>query len=118
MTEYIYSLWLILFTKYVVDTTKYNIIKNISLTSGENNAGTISITNCSNGNEIIFNLDNLVADTISDTIILNHGIRYKVSIKRTNGSNSEIMIFNNILFESSNSDITYTEVDHITGTKY
>ena len=50
--------------------------------------------------------------------ILNHGIRYKVSIKRTNGSNFETMIFNNISFEPSNSDITYTEVDHITGTKY
>lgn len=100
------------------DNGIYNIIKNISLTSGENNAGTISITNCSNGNESIFNLNNLVTDTISDTIILNHGIRYKISIKRTNGSNSETMIFNNISFEPNNSDITYTEVDHITGTRY
>lgn len=100
------------------DSGIYNISKSISTGTDTINTGKITITNCTNGEKYIFELENLAIDDIEETIVLINGFRYKIEIERingnTSGNNQTSMIFNKISFELNNQDVTYTEVDHIT----
>ena len=103
------------------DSGMYNISKSISTGTDTINTGRITITNCVNGEKHIFELENLAIDDIEESVALINGFRYKIEIERINGNTtngSTSIIFNKISFELSNTDVTYTEVDHITAKQY
>lgn len=100
----------------------YQISKSLSAGTESAAAGTIKITNCVNGQNNTFILDNLTSDDITETISLIKGFRYRIEIKRTSGNASATSAtaikFNKFFFEISTTDVTYTEVDHITAKQY
>lgn len=110
------------YTEFIWDdeTGIYNIDKTISIGSDTNNAGKITIKDCTNSKNYEFILNNIASDSIDDTILLINGHRYNLKIERTDGSSStqNAITFNKISFEPNLSDITYTQVDHITATQY
>lgn len=97
----------------------YNLIPSIGLGSDTYTDGSIFITDCATSQTTEYTIDNLSTETISD-LFLHKGTRYRVKISRANGDSNTTtaMTFNSIHFEPSNSDITYTEADHITAKKY
>lgn len=97
------------------DSGAYNILKNISVSSDDINAGELIITNCINKNKQTFNLAN---ESTIEPVLLAKGVRYSVKIVKPANSNSETTIFTNIYFEPSDFQATYTEVDHITAKNY
>ena len=108
------------YTEFIWDdeTGIYNIDKTISIGSDTNNAGKITIKDCTNSKNYEFILNNIASDSIDDTILLINGHRYNLKIERTDGSSStqNAITFSKISFEPNLSDITYTQVDHITAT--
>ena len=110
------------YTEFIWDdeTGIYNIDKTISIGSDTNNTGKITIKDCTNSQNYEFILNNIASDSIDNTILLINGHRYNLKIERTDGSSStqNAITFNKISFEPNLSDITYTQVDHITATQY
>ena len=100
------------------ETGIFNLRKSISAGTDSNASGKIILTNCTNSAQQIFELNNLASDEIEESVILTNGFRYRIDIIRTSGTSTDKLTFSSIYFEQNFDNITYTDVDHITATKY
>ena len=94
-----------------------NMSASISGTDVDSAAGTITITNCSNGTVYSQVFDDLTsASVIVENVVLKKGIRYTVNIKRTSGTAN--LTFTKVQFTPADVVPTYTEIDHIKSGAY